>query len=132
MHAHDYPCKHFAKARMQLSFEFMVYIAVAISAIAAGLVMLMHFHSSTSSLSDEITLETFASLINNNIGQTKTFHAFIPQGLCSAMSANTINQLKTLVSASAIVVDSKSLCNKSKPFGTVELNYLPNGSIEIE
>ncbi len=131
MQVYGYSYRYFAKIRIQLSFEFMVYLAVAISSITAGIGMLIHFHSTAFSLSNKIDLENFALLINNNIGQVGTFQAIIPQGLCSARPENTISQLKALVSASAIVIDSNDLCNGSKPFGTVELNYLSNGSIEI-
>lgn len=122
----------FAKSRMQLSFEFMIYLAVAVSSMAAGIGMLAHFHSSASSMSEEIGIENFASLINDNIGQAGSFRAFVPQGMCGAGSANTTSRLEALVSASAIVIDSNSLCSSGKPLNTVELDSLQNGSIEIK
>ncbi len=116
---------------LQLSFEFMIYLGIAISSLMIGVSAFIHFHVSLSNLSEKISLEEFATLINENIGQKTSLHVFIPQSLCGAGSENAIIQLNSLIIANNISIN-KSICRNSGAIKNITIISLQNGSIGIE
>lgn len=121
------------KTQMQISFEFMIYLAISLSSMLIGIAIFLHFHSSVSNISNRIYLEQFATLINENIGfQSSSFMAFVPNAICNkTLLDNIFNASNLNIAANGIVVN-KTLCSNNQTIKSVELNILANGSIELK
>lgn len=121
------------KLRTQMSFEFMIYLAISLSSLLIGITIFIHFHSSIINLSNKIYFEQFASEINENIGfQSSNFKIFIPATLCNkTILTNIFNSDNLILTANNIIIN-KTVCKNNQIIGSFKIYTSPNGNIELK
>ncbi len=119
--------------KTQMSFEFMIYLAISLSSLLIGITIFIHFHSSIINLSNKIYFEQFASVINENIGfQSNNFKIFIPAILCNKTILTNIFKSDNLIFTANRIVINKALCKNNQTIRSFEIHTLPNGNIELK
>ena len=107
--------------KAQLSFEFMVYTAIAIASIAVSLSIYMSSHSSLSTRSTAALDEAFAASIEAHMAyHSSTFYVVLPGNACQAAAQLLDN-----------VIMDRNLCNESGMMVKVSLSSDTNGSYEL-
>ena len=78
------------RAGLQLSFEFLIYTALSIAALAVATGLFVYSSQASSAVSSREYLEQLAALLNSNMGyQHSTFYAFVPRAVCNSSVAGT-------------------------------------------
>ena len=103
--------------KAQVSFEFMLYLVVAASALSVALFFSAKVYSNESALGSSSAIAQFVSEVNYNMRYpSSNFYAYVPSAFCSAA-----------VSGSAITYGN----NTYQFYGNVSISRLcPGGRIE--
>lgn len=109
--------------RLQLSFEFLLYLVVAgislASALAFGTAIASREYASLSNYS----MEQFASLINENLEfYSSSFYAYVPRQACNSSALSERDMLYASVSF------SNAVCLGSGRIEHLELQSYGNGT----
>ncbi|MGC8622452.1 MAG: hypothetical protein ACP5SJ_03405 [Candidatus Micrarchaeia archaeon] len=109
--------------RLQLSFEFLLYLVVAsislASALSFGAAISYKEHASLSNYS----AEALASLINENLAlHSSVFYAYVPKQACNSSAFSKQWQIY------ANVAFAKQVCLDSGSIERLRLQYSGNGS----
>ncbi|MEM0150070.1 MAG: hypothetical protein QXW10_04195, partial [Candidatus Micrarchaeaceae archaeon] len=107
--------------KAQLSFEFMVYTAIAIASISVSLSIYMYSDRALLAKSSSALDEAFAASIEAHmVYYSSTFYVVVPDNACGAAA----------LLPKGIRVD-KSLCNGSDGMAKVSLSRSLNGSYTL-
>ncbi|MEM3827064.1 MAG: hypothetical protein QXR58_00490 [Candidatus Micrarchaeaceae archaeon] len=107
--------------RLQISFEFMLYLVVASASLTVALAFSASELSREAASSSAYSMEQFAAIVNSNIQYSPSnFYAYVPSGVCS------ISASQNAAIFDAEINISGSLCAAAG--GIAHLSLSPNGS----
>lgn len=119
--------------KVQLSFEFLLYVGIAMASMAAMLGLYIKGSGPLSSYSAQAEMEGFVADVNANLGvQHGSFYANLPGGLCStAMSNGSLSYMnQTYAFDGNISMEPGSLCGGAG-LALVHTELLPNGTLLV-
>jgi len=112
----------------QLSFEFLVYLAISMVALSTSLLTYVHFKNSNETPLI-YTEELLAQINNNMIYQGSTFRSYVPGLICKASTHGRV--LKIGANSFALegnLTISNTVCSLSGSVETLTLSYSYNGT----
>ncbi len=116
----------------QTSFEFMVYMAVAILAMAAVLPLASHAYAGTRAAYGSMRYGELAGEINYNMQfDGGRFEAYVPKGVClPGQGWYAVNSLGGYALGSIVEVNG-SVCKAAGAMENLSLTYSYNGAYEL-
>lgn len=121
------------QSKAQISLEFLIYVAVAISALSVSLYATAHMRSSYYNRISETGIAGFSNyLIQMQQYSSARFAAFVPKAICACYSASDSLRCDSFsVNTSSRVVLSPSLCLNSGSIENVSEVYSGNGTFMV-
>ena len=119
--------------RVQLSFEFLVYVGIAMASMVAMLGLYIRGDISLSSYNAQAELESFVAGVNANIAiQRGSFYAYIPKGMCniSASNGSILYRNITYLFYGNVSLQLGSICSNSA-IALVHTDMLQNGTLLV-
>ena len=116
--------------KAQLSFEFMIYIAVSVISLVLAVPLFTRAESTLASVSESAELQNFASSINARLGyQSSAFAVYLPKALCSSTLGNKLTYMNSSYPLGADISANMSyLCHDSGSIAQMRLERLYNGT----
>lgn len=109
--------------RLQLSFEFMLYLVVGSVSLTAALAFTVTAFSKESASASTYSMEQFASIVNSNTGYySSQFYAYVPKAVCNSSYLDESGFFDARVEV------SNSLCSASGRILRLESDYIGNGT----
>jgi uncharacterized protein (UPF0333 family) len=117
----------------QVSMEFLIYVAVAISALSVSLYATAPMRSSYYSKISEQAIYGFSNyVIQMQQYDYSRFSAFVPKAICSCTSNyNSIRCGNFSVNTGSRVLLSSSLCFASGSIENISETYIGNGTYKV-
>ena len=122
------------KVKAQLSFEFLVYIAVSAVSLAFALLIFSNGIAEINNVSNRAFVQQFVSSVNSNMwyGQSR-FAAYLPGAICNAVvsNQNITYQNTTYYFDGNISTAGSGLCPYSNRIIVYNMTRLYNGTYLI-
>ncbi len=117
----------------QLSFEFMFYVVFSILAITGALVVYTQKTTQLDSMMQRSYLEGFVSVINSNIGYSKSeFTVFVPKVICKSLVDGSAMHFDGLIfNFNSNIKMDQEICSNSGGMEKLVLLNLYNGTYEL-
>ena len=119
------------KSRAQVSFEFLIYTALSVAAMAAAAGIFAYANQASSAMESRGFLEQLVAALNSNMAyQSSTFSAYVPAAACnSTISGSSITgRLGTFQLAGRLEVQPNGLCAASGRVASMSMSMMYNGT----
>ena len=123
--------------RAQLSFEFLLYLSVAVLGIIGGYGLFSMAKTSITGSYGNASIEAFASQIDYNMAfQNSSFYSIIPKGVY-ADDGHTIKNITNGANSISVQLDAPLYinmhgCSWNSIFQLLTMSYAYNGTYVIE
>lgn len=117
----------------QMSLEFMFYVVFSVLAISGALMIYIHKAPHVNSTIETSYLESFVSVVNSNIGYSKSeFTVFVPKAICKSSINGTVLYFdKSVFSFNSNMKMDSSVCVNSGGIERLVLLNRYNGTYEL-
>lgn len=117
--------------RAQVSFEFLIYVAVSAVALVLVLSLFIRGNSTLAYINGKSSLEGLVALINTNMAfQRASFSSYIPEEACSfqfgSRSIEFDNQ--SYLFTANVSIDKEGICAYAGTIALVNITELQNGA----
>lgn len=118
----------------QLSFEFMIYIAVSAVSLAIAIPLFARGYFTVLGQDSIDATQMFVAQVNSNMGYyTSEFSAYIPPGICNTTTSSysITSDNTTYYFSHPVYIDTGSICHMAGNFGTLKMQRLYNGTFAV-
>ncbi len=117
-----------------MSVEFMIYIAISVSSLAAGALLFERGSADMRAREGSAYIEGFVAAVNSNMGYTQSYiTVFVPNQICDAVVGPTglVYGNATYGFDGNVSLDMASICKYGGGIARLHMERMYNGTLAV-